>query len=152
MNEKTAPAPVFDILFDQDEPSAINDPAYAPYGNLGFPAAPAGRPWIYTNFVQSLDGITTLLGKHASGGEISQSREDRWLMDLLRAHADGLLMGMATLAEEKRVRGTDSRGIVFRVVEPSMQKLRARLGKRRERNIFVTRGKNLELSQFKVFD
>jgi riboflavin biosynthesis pyrimidine reductase len=73
-------------------------------------------------------------------------------MDLLRAHADGLIMGMATLAEEKRVRGTDSRGIVFRVVEPSMQKLRARLGKRRERNIFVTRGENLELSQFKVFD
>ncbi len=32
-------------------------------------------------------------GRHASGGEISQSREDRWLMDLLRAHADGIAWG-----------------------------------------------------------
>ncbi len=64
---------------------------------------PPDRPWIYSNFVQSLDGITTLLGKHGSGGEISQSREDRWLMDLLRAHADGLLMGMNTLLEEQRL-------------------------------------------------
>lgn len=152
MNEKTAPAPVFDILFDQAEPSAINDPAYAPYGNLGFPAVPAGRPWIYTNFVQSLDGITTLLGKHASGGEISQSREDRWLMDLLRAHADGLLMGMNTLREEQRARGPESRGIVFRVVEPELQELRRKLGKARERNIFVTSAADLDLSKHKVFD
>src|ERR1700685_3220281 len=115
MSDAPNPQRLFDILFDHAEPSAIDDPAYAPYGSLGFPAAPPDRPWVYTNFVQSLDGITTLLGKHASGGEISQSSEDRWLMDLLRAHADGLLMGMNTLREEQRLRGPDSRGIVFRV-------------------------------------
>ncbi len=94
------------------------------YGPLGFPSAPADRPWIYTNFVQSLDGVTTLLGKNASGGEISQSSpEDRWLMDLLRAHADGLLMGMNTLREEQRQRGPESRGIVFRVVAPELQRI-----------------------------
>lgn len=140
------------MLFDHAEPSAIDDPAYAPYGNLGFPPPPAERPWIYTNFVQSLDGITTLLGKHASGGEISQSSEDRWLMDLLRAHADGLLMGMNTLREEQRLRGPDSRGIAFRVADPALQELRRKLGKGRERNIFVTSAADFDLSRYKVFD
>ena len=97
---------------------SVADAALAGYGNFGFPAPPADRPWIYTNFVQSLDGIVSLLGKHASGGEIAQSRADRWLMDLLRAHADGLLMGMNTLREEQRNRGPESRGIVFQVVDP----------------------------------
>lgn len=147
-----APIQPFEVLFDYAEPTPLDDPAYAPYGNLGFPPPPEGRPWIYTNFVQSLDGITSLLGEHASGQYISQSREDRWLMDLLRANADGIIMGMATLSEERRLRGPQSRGIVFQVVEPAMQALRIRLGKARERNIFVTRGENLDLSQFKVFD
>jgi riboflavin biosynthesis pyrimidine reductase len=142
----------FEVLFDYAEPSAIEDPAYAPYGNLGFPLPPIERPWIYSNFVQSLDGITSLLGQHASGGEISQSADDRWLMDLLRAHADGLLMGMNTLREEQRQRGPDSRGIVFRVADPTLRELRRKLGKGRERNIFVTRGADLDLSRHKVFD
>jgi len=142
----------FEVLFDHAEPSPFADEAYAPYGNFGFPAQPAGRPWIYSNFVQSLDGITTLLGKHGSGGEISQSREDRCLMDLLRAHADGLLLGMNTMREEQRSRGPQSRGIVFQVEDPQLRALRKRLGKARERNIFVTRAADLDLSRHKVFD
>lgn len=142
----------FQVLFDDAEPCRSPDPAYAPYGNFGFPAPPADRPWIYSNFVQSLDGITSLLGLHASGGEISQSREDRWLMDLLRAHADGLLVGMNTLLEEQHIRGPASRGISFRVADPEMRRLRQTLGKGRERNILVTRAIDLDLSAFKVFD
>ncbi len=151
MLRETAMQP-FEVLFDHAEGSPFEDAAFAPYGNFGFPAAPEGRPWIYSNFVQSLDGITSLLGEYASGQYISQSPEDRWLMDLLRANADGVVMGMATLVEEKRLRGPARRGIVFQVVDPAMQNLRTRLGKGRERNIFVTRGENLDLSQFKVFD
>jgi riboflavin biosynthesis pyrimidine reductase len=150
--DDSSPIRPFEILFDRAEPSPIADAAYAPYGNFGFPAPPAGRPWIYSNFVQSLDGITTLLGKHGSGGEISQSREDRWLMDLLRAHADGLLMGMNTMLEEQRSRGPESRGIVFQVADPKLRELRRRLGKGRERNIFVTRATDLDLSRYNVFD
>ena len=144
--------PTFEILFDYGEPSPLADEALAGYGNLGFPAPPADRPWIYTNFVQSLDGIVSLLGKHASGGDISQSRADRWLMDLLRAHADGLLMGMNTLREEQRIRGPESRGIVFQMADPELLRLRAKLGKGRQRNIFVTHARDLDLSQWKVFD
>ena len=142
----------FEILFDRAEPTRSHHEGYLPYGNFALPPAPADRPWVYANFVQSLDGITSLLGKHASGGEISQSREDRWLMDLLRAHADGVLMGMATLQEERRNRGPGSRGIVFRVMEPKLRELRAHLGKQRERNIFVTHALDLNLSDYKVFD
>jgi riboflavin biosynthesis pyrimidine reductase len=142
----------FEILFDRAEPSPIDDAAYKPYGNLGFPEPPPDRPWIYSNFVQSLDGIVSLLGKHASGGDISQSSDDRWLMDLLRAHADGIVMGMSTLREEQRRRGPDSRGIVFRVADPTLRELRAKLGKGRERNIFITRAADLDLSRLKVFD
>jgi riboflavin biosynthesis pyrimidine reductase len=150
--EDPSPIRPFVILFDRAEPSPIADEAYAPYGNFGFPAPPSERPWIYSNFVQSLDGITTLLGRHASGGEISQSREDRWLMDLLRAHADAILTGMNTLLEEQRSRGPESRGIVFQVADPKLRALRERLGKGRERNIFVTRAVDLNLSRYKVFD
>ncbi len=150
--EDPSPIRPFEVLFDRAEPSPIDDEAYAPYGNFGFPAPPAGRPWVYSNFVQSLDGIITLLGKYASGGEISQSREDRWLMDLLRANADGILTGMNTLMEEQRSRGPESRGIVFQVADSKLRALRQRLGKGRERNIFVTRAVDLDLSRYKVFD
>jgi riboflavin biosynthesis pyrimidine reductase len=142
----------FEVLFDHAEPSPLEDDAYGPYGNFGFPPPPADRPWIYSNFVQSLDGIISLLGQHASGGDISQSRDDRWLMDLLRAHADGILLGMNTLLEEQRERGPQSRGIVFQVADPTLRALRGKLGKGRERNIFVTRAVDLDLSRYKVFD
>ena len=65
--------PAFEVLFDNAEPSPFTDEAFAPYGNFALPESPADRPWIYTNFVQSLDGIVSLLGKYASGAEISQS-------------------------------------------------------------------------------
>ena len=120
----------FEVLFDHAEPSPIEDDAYAPYGNFGFPPPPPGRPWVYSNFVQSLDGITTLLGKHGSGGDISQSPDDRWLMDLLRAHADGIVMGMSTLLEEQRLRGPQSRGIVFQVADPALRGLRPEVRQR----------------------
>jgi len=145
-------SPLFEVLFDHAEPSPFADDALMPYGNLGFPVPPSDRPWIYTNFVQSLDGIVSLLGKYASGAEISRSSADRWLMDLLRAHADGLLMGMSTLRVELLPRSPGNRGIVFQVVEPELLRLREKLGKGRQRNIFVTRAVDLELTRWKVFD
>jgi 5-amino-6-(5-phosphoribosylamino)uracil reductase len=140
----------FQILFDEGEPSAIDDDAYCPYGNLGFPAPPGDRPWIYANFVQSLDGIASFKGKHATGADISQSAEDRWLMDLLRAHADAVLLGINTLVEETALSG--DRGPVYRIDAPLLQQLRKKLGLQREKNIFVTGASRLDLSAFRVFD
>jgi riboflavin biosynthesis pyrimidine reductase len=141
----------FELLFDEGEPSAIDSDVFRPYGRLGFPAPPRGRPWIYSNFVQSLDGITSLLGRHGSGSDISQSAEDRWLMDLLRVHADAVIMGLNTLSYE-RLYMANMRGPVFKIALPEMLDLRKRLGKNRLKNIFVTNSANVELNSFRVFD
>src|SRR5208337_916526 len=116
------------------------------------PAPPAGRPWIYANFVQTLDGIVSLLGDEAGGFDISGLPEDRWLMDLLRAHADAVILGMGTLREEQRMGRPRARGPVFRIVDAGMQQLRAKLRHGRERNIFVTAHGDFQLSNFAVFD
>lgn len=142
----------FQILFDHGEPSRISHPAYGSYGNLGFPEPPPDRPWIYSNFVQSLDGIASLRGRHPSGSDIAHSREDRWLMDLLRAHADAVLMGLHTLTEEAALRGRESRGPRFRIADAGILGLRQSLGLGRETYIFVTASGNVELPRFAIFD
>jgi riboflavin biosynthesis pyrimidine reductase len=142
----------FQVLFDHAERSELLDPAMALYGKLGFPAPPAARPWIFANFVQTLDGIVSLLGDEAGGSDISQLPEDRWLMDLLRAHADAVILGMGTLREEQRMGRPRPRGPVFRIMDAGMQQLRARLHRGRERNIFVTARADFQMSDFAAFD
>lgn len=142
----------FQILFDHSERSDLLDPVYSPYGKLGFPNPPPDRPWIYANFVQTLDGVVSLLGENASGSDIAQSEEDRWLMDLLRAHADAVLLGLGTLVLEQRLGRPRPRGPVFRIMDPTLQQLRAKLRRGPERNIFLTRSGELKLADFAVFD
>ena len=126
---------------------------FARYGNLGFPAAACRSPLDLHQLRAIARWHCQPAGQACFGrGDIAQSRADRWLMDLLRAHADGVLMGMNTLREEQRIAGPESRGIVFQVVEPELLRLREKLGKGRQRNIFVTRALDLDLSQWKVFD
>jgi riboflavin biosynthesis pyrimidine reductase len=142
----------FQILFEHGEHSALLDPVYSPYGRLGFPAPPPLRPWIFANFVQTVDGIASLLGPDPSGGDISQSAEDRWLMDLLRAHADGVLLGMGTLKTEQRAARPRPRGPIFRIMEPTLQQLRAKLHRGPERNIFVSGAGDFTIADYAAFD
>jgi riboflavin biosynthesis pyrimidine reductase len=142
----------FEVLFDHGEPSARDDPAYEIYGRLGFPSPPGQRPWIYSNFVQSLDGIASFLGKNATGSHISRSEEDRWLMNLLRAHADAVLLGVRTLLDETALAGEQDRGPVYNVGDESLRSLRSRLGRGRELNVFVTGAATLDLARYRVFD
>lgn len=142
----------FQILFDHGERSELLDPVYAPYGKLGFPAVPAERPWVYANFVQTLDGVVSLLGANASGSDIAQSAEDRWLMDLLRAHADAVLIGMGTLRVETELGRPSSRGPVFRIVDHALQELRKKLHRGQERNIVVTASTDIQFDNYAVFD
>jgi riboflavin biosynthesis pyrimidine reductase len=144
----------FQILFDDAETSPIEHAGYAPYGKLNFPAAHGERPWTYANFVQSIDGIASFKGAHAAGSDISQSVEDRWLMDLLRANADAIIMGINTLVEETlslpQLNG--GRGPVYRIENESLRDLRARLGRRRETVIFVTGSGRVDPAAYRVFD
>lgn len=160
----------FQILFDDAEPPAINHQAYAPYGKLGFPALHEDRPWTFANFVQSIDGVASFKGRHASGADISQSAEDRWLMDLLRAHADAIIMGVNTLVEEtlastqarenrawpgpgwNEPQLNHGRGPVYRIEEPALRDLRGKLGRGPEKVIFVTASAAIDPRAYRVFD
>lgn len=78
-------------------------------------------------------------------------------MDLLRAHADAVLLGINTLIVETAVmrensNGERKRGPVFRIADPKMKALRERLGREPETNIFVTSGTTLDPSLYQVFD
>ncbi len=78
------------------------------YGPFGFPApADARRPYISSNFVMGLDGRASFreLKDRTDGSIVSRSREDRWLMDFLRAHHDGQLIGASTLRDERNPEG-----------------------------------------------
>lgn len=144
----------FELLFDQAEPCLIPHPAYAPYGNLGFPAALRDRPWIYSNFVQSLDGIVSFRGKHSTGGDIARSEEDKWLMGLLRAHADAIIMGLNTLLEETRSLPhlNEGRGPVYRVIDPTVADLRRSLKRKPETVIFATNSARFDPALYRIFD
>ncbi len=78
------------------------------YGPFGFPApADARRPYISSNFVMGLDGRASFreLKGRVDGKTVSRSSEDRWLMDFLRAHHDGQLIGANTLRDEPNPEG-----------------------------------------------
>jgi riboflavin biosynthesis pyrimidine reductase len=62
-------------------------------GPLGF-----ASPVVYSNFVETLDGVVALEDRRSSGSVISGHHEgDRFLMGLLRACADAVLLGAGTL-------------------------------------------------------
>jgi riboflavin biosynthesis pyrimidine reductase len=68
-------------------------------GNLSFPPAPVERPYLIANFVSTLDGVVSFnLPGQSDGSQISDSNEeDRFIMGLLRASADAVVVGSGTL-------------------------------------------------------
>jgi riboflavin biosynthesis pyrimidine reductase len=73
------------------------------YGDLSLPAA-RSRPYVFSNFVSTLDGVVSLNARgHATGADISGfSARDRMVMGLLRAVADVVIVGSGTLAADPR--------------------------------------------------
>jgi riboflavin biosynthesis pyrimidine reductase len=72
------------------------------YGTFRLPASRAGFPYVFSNFVSTLDGVVSLRVKgHSGGGDISGfSAQDRMVMGLLRAAADTVIVGSGTLAAD----------------------------------------------------
>ena len=68
-------------------------------GDLHFPTPPAQRPFVIGNFVSTLDGVVSYkLKDHAAGSSISGSDPpDRFIMGLLRAAADAVIVGARTV-------------------------------------------------------
>jgi riboflavin biosynthesis pyrimidine reductase len=84
----------FDVLFEADVPDyALPADLKHLYGRLGFPS-----PVLYSNFVASVDGVVTLGTKPSAGSVISgKNAADRFLMGLLRACADAVVIGAGTM-------------------------------------------------------
>lgn len=105
-------------------------------GPFGFPRPPSQRPYITSNFVMSLDGRASFreLRGRTGGHEISMSREDRWLMDFLRAHHDAQLMGATTLREEP---GRNARGWDFGIDDAELRSYRRETLKLRQQTVII---------------
>ena len=72
------------------------------YGCLRMPM-PRTHPYVFSNFVTTLDGVVSLNTKgYASGGDISGfSAQDRMVMGLCRAIADVVVIGAGTLSADR---------------------------------------------------
>ncbi|MBI4480195.1 MAG: dihydrofolate reductase family protein [Acidobacteria bacterium] len=147
----------FEVLFDLSEPNPTLPEGLVRFaGSFGFPEPPPlelleDRPWVFANFVQSLDGLVSFGGTRPGGEWIARSRHDRWMMDLLRAHADALICGARSLIREARY-GKIPGGPVFRIVDPELLRLREQvLGLGKLKNIIVTGSGKLRPEEYRLF-
>lgn len=95
-------------------------------------------PLLYANFVTSIDGVVALeAGRAPSGGIISGRNEaDRFVMGLLRAFADAILVGAGTVrAEGGRALWTPE--YIFPSAAEGYRALRRSLGRRESPQLVV---------------
>jgi hypothetical protein len=79
-------------------------------GDLAF-SEPHDRPYVFGNFVTTLDGVVSfkIPGKSAGGPISGFSEPDHFVMGLLRASADAVVIGAGTLRDDPgRVRASRS--------------------------------------------
>jgi riboflavin biosynthesis pyrimidine reductase len=98
-------------------------------GPLGFPA-PAGRPHVIANFVSTLDGVVSYaIPGRSGGGPISGNNvPDRFVMGLLRACADAVVVGAGTVRSMRRDHAVTP-GYIFPPATDEYAALRRALGK-----------------------
>ena len=136
-------------LFDAQTGTAFPLPPEltAIYGQLRFPAQPE-RPYIFANFVTSLDGVVSLEAPgRAGGGDISgNNKHDHIVMGILRAVADSIIVGAGTLRKSPNHIWTAEH--IYSPFAPLYQQLRYALGKTEPPlNVIVTREGNVNLNQ-----
>jgi riboflavin biosynthesis pyrimidine reductase len=117
------------------------------YGQLRFPMQP-GQPYVFANFVTSLDGVVSLEAPgRAGGGDISgNNKHDHMVMGILRAVADAVIVGAGTLRKSPRHVWTAEH--IYPPFSSLYQQLRHNLGKAGSPlNVIVTREGNINLNQ-----
>jgi riboflavin biosynthesis pyrimidine reductase len=110
-------------------------------GPLGFES-----PCLYANFVSSVDGVVALGPEHASAGSLisGHSPADRFVMGLLRACADTVLIGAGTLRGSPGHRWTPEH--VFPDAAKDFAALRRRLNRTDSpRLVVVTAGGDIDV-------
>ena len=98
------------------------------YGELRLPP-PGAQPYVYSNFVTTLDGVVSLNVKgHASGADISGFNvQDCMVMGLLRSVADAIVIGSGTLSADRWHVWTAAG--IFPAFANEYRRLRAALGR-----------------------
>src|SRR5713226_2297622 len=68
-------------------------------GDLYFGTSASARPFVISNFVSTLDGVVSYKIEGKSGGSTisSSNPADKFIMGLLRASADAVMVGAGTL-------------------------------------------------------
>jgi riboflavin biosynthesis pyrimidine reductase len=119
-----------ETLYEVDRGNALPLPPElaSVYGPLAFPPH-SGRPYVFGNFVTSLDGVTSLQVPGQAGGRpISGSNpHDHLVMGLLRAAADAVIVGAGTLRASPHHVWTAA--YIFPALAGAYQTLRTSLGK-----------------------
>ncbi|HEY0463000.1 MAG TPA: dihydrofolate reductase family protein [Polyangiaceae bacterium] len=114
-----------ELLFErQESPRLSVPPALADsYGGaLGLPGE-----CVFANFVASLDGVVALPGDTESGQIISgRNPADRFVMGLLRAAADAVLLGAGTFRKSGRHLWLPDR--IYPAAEAAFKEMRVQLG------------------------
>jgi riboflavin biosynthesis pyrimidine reductase len=110
-------------------------------GALGF-----DRPRVFANFVETLDGIVALPTVERSNALVAdESGDDKFLMGLLRAFADVVLIGTGTLLASPKGRWRPEG--VYPAAKEAFGALRNRLGKSEHPAVaVVTTGGSLDVS------
>jgi riboflavin biosynthesis pyrimidine reductase len=107
-------------LPEQDLPGELRE-LYG--GGLGFDG-----PCVYANFVETLDGVVAIPGLEQSNALVADSSDDdKFLMGLLRAFADVVLIGSGTLLASPKGRWRPEG--VYPKAKAALAELRAQLGK-----------------------
>lgn len=100
----TAPSGWFELLLerDGDEGPGLPESFRAVYGGDWRLPAPGPTPYVYVNFCMSRDGrVSFSEPNHMGGGDVSDfDGRDQWLMGLLRARADAVMIGDGSLKAE----------------------------------------------------
>lgn len=119
--------PIRILLVAESEPEAsmLPDGLRTLYdGDLRFPVFTSKAPYVIANFVSTLDGVVSFNMPGESGGaQISGSNDgDRFIMGLLRASADAVMVGAST-GRGGQPRWPVDRGIRLSACQGSLQRL-----------------------------
>jgi riboflavin biosynthesis pyrimidine reductase len=123
----------FEVLYEAGDLPAYKLPAdlHHLYGGLGF-----AKRVLYSNFVASMDGVVTLGSKPSAGSIISgKYPADRFLMGLLRACADAVVIGAGTMRATPGHLWTPAH--VYPELATEFLALRSALGRSREPQLVV---------------
>jgi riboflavin biosynthesis pyrimidine reductase len=126
----------FEVLFEADGLPEYSLPVDLQhlYGRLGFPDRV-----VYANFVSSIDGVVTLGSKPSAGSVISgKDPADRFVMGLLRACADAVVLGAGTLRATPGHLWTPAH--VYPALATEFTALRSALGRSEEPVLVVLTG------------